>query len=53
MKQFTVVINVDEKALKEARGTAGKGEPITESIEQEMGWVHQSGITIQSIKEKK
>ena len=53
MKQFAVVINVDEKALKDVRGSAGKKEPLTESIEQELGWVHESGITIHSIKKVK
>jgi hypothetical protein len=58
MAKFTLVIDVDIDELKKARAEAGHGrrETICDAIEQELGWVNASGISVQSIekfKEKK
>lgn len=49
MKYFEVVVEVDEKELlKEYPGMS-----ILEATSAELNWVHESGIYVVSIKEKK
>jgi hypothetical protein len=50
MLKFTITIEVDEEALRNIRGEDGAEESITSAIEQEMGWVNQSGIYVIDIK---
>lgn len=55
MAKFMVIINVDEEDLKDARAESiseedAENESIEFAIEQEMGWVNQSGISVQSIE---
>ena len=55
MAKFIVEIEVDEDQLRKARDEAGgdENEEITEAIQQELGWVNASGISVNSIEPKK
>lgn len=57
MAKYTVIINVDEEQLRKIREEnvgeeEAKDESIEFAIEQEMGWVNQSGISVESVNEK-
>lgn len=55
MTKVKVTLNIDLDLLRKARKEAGiinpRKEPLTEAIEQELGWVNASGISVASIKE--
>jgi len=54
MAKFTVVLNVDTDQLLTTRidaigKKAAKAESLEEALSQELGWVNQSGISLESV----
>jgi hypothetical protein len=57
MAKVKVVLEVDIEALRKTRAEAigeedAKNESLSEAISQELGWVNQSGISVDSVEEQ-
>ncbi len=52
-KKYLVEIEVDIESLREVRKDLDDDFEIQEAVEQEFGWLHQSGIYLGKIKSVK
>lgn len=50
LKRFTAYISVDEEQLRKTREELDNSLSLTEMMENEFGWLHESGIYLDDIR---